>query len=216
MRTTGFQARGHEGEKRYTITLLEKWNGESARNPNAVHFCSSICQTPPRGAPSFLCRLIPSGSFSCHLAPAAPSDSAVTENLADVIIEIKRCRRTALGAREYRTTSLIVPLTYPDLVALTLLARLSEVASAKPRFNWKLTLWPSKIENPRPTIGSSRRTTLPRARTRAIGCLFDRELSGRPRVVGQQVRLQDPGSCGGFVYHHPERSDTIRSRCRTR
>ena len=49
-----------------------------------------------------------------------PAASAVT-------VEIKRCRRTSLGAREYRTTILIVPLTSPDFIKHHLKRRLLSV-----------------------------------------------------------------------------------------
>ncbi len=41
---------GFEGSKeksvvmKYTITLLRKWDEKRAREPNAVHFCSTACQ----------------------------------------------------------------------------------------------------------------------------------------------------------------------------
>ena len=35
---------------KYTITLLGKWDEGRARVPNAVHFCSSVCQT------NYLCK----------------------------------------------------------------------------------------------------------------------------------------------------------------
>ncbi len=42
---------GFEGTKaksvvmKYTRPLLEKWDEERARKPNAVHFCSSACKS---------------------------------------------------------------------------------------------------------------------------------------------------------------------------
>jgi hypothetical protein len=42
---------GFEGSKeksvvmKYTVTLLGKWDEERAREPNALHFCSTACQS---------------------------------------------------------------------------------------------------------------------------------------------------------------------------
>jgi hypothetical protein len=41
----GFEGTGAGKVMKYVITLLGKWDEQRASEPNAVHFCSTACQS---------------------------------------------------------------------------------------------------------------------------------------------------------------------------